>query len=134
MEIKRNGTQASAKGPADTFTGTVRVDRLFSAPDPARTSGAYVTFEPGARSAWHTHPLGQRLIVTAGSGWVQAWGGPVQEIKSRRRDLDSARREALAWRQGNHLTHPHRHSGSAERQGGRLAGEDRRRPIFDILT
>jgi len=80
MEIKRNGTQASAKGPADTFTGTVRVDRLFSAPDPARTSGAYVTFEPGARSAWHTHPLGQTLIVTAGSGWVQAWGGPVQEI------------------------------------------------------
>jgi quercetin dioxygenase-like cupin family protein len=80
MEIKRNRTQASAKGPADTFTGTVRVDRLFSAPDPARTSGAYVTFEPAARSAWHTHPLGQTLIVTAGSGWVQAWGGPVQEI------------------------------------------------------
>ena len=80
MEIKRNGTRASAKGPAACFTGTVRIDPLFSAHDPARTSGAYVTFEPGAGSAWHTHPLGQTLIVTSGSGWVQAWDGPVQEI------------------------------------------------------
>jgi quercetin dioxygenase-like cupin family protein len=80
MEIKRNGSQASRKGPVETFTGTVRVDPLFSSRDPARTSGAYVTFEPGARSAWHSHPLGQTLIVTSGSGWVQAWGAPVQEI------------------------------------------------------
>src|SRR3982074_219928 len=69
MEIKRNGSQPSNKGPADWFTGTVRVDPLFKAPDPARVSGASVTFEPGARSAWHTHPLGQTLIVTAGCGW-----------------------------------------------------------------
>ena len=80
MEIRRNGASPSARGPADRFTGTVRVDPLFAAHDPARTSGASVTFEPGARSNWHTHPLGQTLIVTAGSGWVQAWGQPVQEI------------------------------------------------------
>ena len=81
MEIKRNGTQPSGKGPSDYFTGTVRVDPLFSAHDPARTNGASVTFEPGARSAWHTHPLGQTLIVTAGCGWAQAWGGPAEEIR-----------------------------------------------------
>ncbi|HEY1877132.1 MAG TPA: cupin domain-containing protein [Rhizomicrobium sp.] len=80
MEITRNGKRSSNKGPADYFTGQVRVDPLFPAHDPARTSGAYVTFEPGARSAWHTHPLGQTLIVTAGSGWVQVWGQPAQEI------------------------------------------------------
>ena len=71
MEIKRSGSQASGKGPADWFTGTVRIDPLFQAPDPARVRGASVTFEPGARTAWHTHPLGQTLIITAGCGWVQ---------------------------------------------------------------
>lgn len=81
MEIKRVGTQASAKGPADWFTGTVRVDALFQAPEPARVSGANVTFEPGARTAWHTHPHGQTLIVTFGMGWVQRDGGPVEEIR-----------------------------------------------------
>ena len=80
MDIKRVGSQPSGKGPADWFTGMVRVDPLFAAPDPARVSGALVTFEPGARTAWHTHPLGQTLIVTAGSGWVQRHGGPVEEI------------------------------------------------------
>ncbi len=80
MEIKRVGTQASGKGPADWFTGVLRVDPLFQAPDPALVSGASVTFEPGARTAWHTHPLGQTLIVTAGPGWVQLEGGPVQNI------------------------------------------------------
>jgi quercetin dioxygenase-like cupin family protein len=81
MQIRRNGTQPSNKGPADWFTGTVRVDSLFSAHDPARTSGGSVTFEPGARSNWHTHPLGQTLIVTAGCGWVQKWGEPAEEIR-----------------------------------------------------
>ena len=81
MEITRNGTQPSGKGPADWFTGTVRVDPLFQPKAPARTVGASVTFEPGARTAWHTHPLGQTLIVTAGCGWVQREGGPVEEIK-----------------------------------------------------
>ena len=80
MEIKRAGSQPSGKGPADWFTGTVRIDPLFHAVAPARASAATVTFEPSARTAWHTHPLGQTLIVTAGSGWAQAWGGPVQEI------------------------------------------------------
>jgi len=80
MEIKRIGTQASAKGPAEYFTGTVRIDPLNSPPEPARVAMALVTFEPGARTAWHTHPLGQTLFVTAGCGWVQRLGGPKEEI------------------------------------------------------
>jgi quercetin dioxygenase-like cupin family protein len=80
MEIKRVGSQPSGKGPADWFTGTVRIDPLFTAPDPAFVAGASVTFEPGARTAWHTHPLGQTLIVTAGAGWAQREGGPVEQI------------------------------------------------------
>jgi quercetin dioxygenase-like cupin family protein len=81
VEITRNGSQPSTKGPAEYFTGPVRVDPLFAARDPSRTSGASVTFEPGARTAWHTHPAGQTLIVMAGLGWVQGWGGPVQEMR-----------------------------------------------------
>jgi quercetin dioxygenase-like cupin family protein len=76
-----SGSQASTKGPSDYFTGTVRVDPLFQAPVPARVSGAAVTFEPGARTAWHTHPLGQTLVVTAGVGRVQRWDGPIEEIR-----------------------------------------------------
>ena len=95
MEIKRAGSQPSAKGPAEWFTGSVRIDPLFQAPDAAasaqldwqsvvsapRVQGASVTFEPGARTAWHTHPLGQTLIVTAGCGWAQREGGPIEEIR-----------------------------------------------------
>ncbi len=81
ITITRSGSQLSRKGPAEYFTGSVRVDPLFPANDPSRTSGAYVTFEPGARSAWHTHPLGQTLIVTAGVGRVQRWGGLIEEIR-----------------------------------------------------
>lgn len=82
MEIKKNGSQPSMKGPEDWFTGTVRLDPLFlSGNDPSRATGASVTFEPGARTAWHTHPLGQALIVTAGCGRVQCDGGPIEEIK-----------------------------------------------------
>src|SRR5947209_12752600 len=80
MEIKRIGSQPSSKGPADGFTGTVRIDPLFQANAPARAAGAAVTFEPGARTAWHTHPLGQTLIVTSGAGRVQREGGPIEEI------------------------------------------------------
>jgi len=76
MDITRAGSQPSGKGPADWFTGTVRIDPLFQAKDPARAAAAAVTFEPGARTAWHTHPLGQTLIVTAGAGLAQRWGGP----------------------------------------------------------
>jgi quercetin dioxygenase-like cupin family protein len=81
MKITRAGSQPSNKGPADWFSGTVRVDPLFQAPAPARAVGASVTFEPGARTAWHTHPLGQTLIVTAGCGRVQREGGPIEEIR-----------------------------------------------------
>ena len=81
MEIKRSGSQPSGKGPAEYFTGTVRIDPLLQAPAPARLFGASVTFEPGARTAWHTHPLGQTLIVTSGCGRVQRWGGPIEEIR-----------------------------------------------------
>ncbi len=80
MEIKRNGSQPSAKGPAEYFTGTVRIDSRFAGTEPARVSGAIVTFEPGARTVWHTHPLGQTLIVTAGAGFAQREGGPVEPI------------------------------------------------------
>ncbi len=81
MEIKRSGSQPSRRAPAEYFTGTVRVDPLFQAPDPARVSGGSVTFEAGARSAWHTHPLGQTLIVTGGCGWIQREGGPIEDIR-----------------------------------------------------
>jgi quercetin dioxygenase-like cupin family protein len=81
MDIKRSGSEPSAKGPAEYFTGSVRVDTLFRPQEPARTSGAYVTFEPGARTAWHTHPLGQTLIITAGFGWVQREGGLIEDIR-----------------------------------------------------
>jgi len=81
MEIRRSGSVPSGKGPAEYFTGAVRIDRLSEAPDPARVVAASVTFEPGARTAWHTHPLGQTLIVTAGGGRAQRWGGPIEDIR-----------------------------------------------------
>ncbi len=81
MDIKRIGSQPSASGPSEWFTGRVRIDPLFSADEPSRAGGANVTFEPGARTAWHTHPLGQTLIVTAGCGRAQREGGPVEEIR-----------------------------------------------------
>src|SRR5213082_25339 len=81
MEIKRKESQQSSKGSSDWFTGDVKIDPLFEAPEPARVRGASVTFETGARTAWHTHPLGQTLIVTSGLGWAQRWGGPIEEIR-----------------------------------------------------
>lgn len=82
MEIARGGSQPSTKGPAEWFTGQVRIDPLFKAREPARTTGGCVTFEPGARTAWHTHPLGQMLIITSGCGRVQQEGGPVEEVRA----------------------------------------------------
>lgn len=82
MDIKRNGSQPSTRGPAENFTGQVRIDPLFQAPEPARATGAVVTFEPGARTAWHTHPLGQTLIVVSGCGWTQCQGEAKQEIRA----------------------------------------------------
>jgi quercetin dioxygenase-like cupin family protein len=81
MKIIRIGSQPSVKGPARWFTGTVRIDPLFQAPEPSRVQGINVTFEPGARTAWHTHPFGQMLIITGGCGWVQREGGPIEEIR-----------------------------------------------------
>jgi quercetin dioxygenase-like cupin family protein len=81
MEIKKSGSQPPMQGPSDWFTGNVRVQPLFAAPDPARVQGASVTFEPGARTTWHTHPLGQTLIVTGGVGWVQREGGPIERVR-----------------------------------------------------
>jgi quercetin dioxygenase-like cupin family protein len=81
MEIQRNGSRPSGKGPENYFTGAVRIDPLFDATDPGRVVGASVTFEPGARTAWHTHPLGQTLIVTAGCGRAQRWGAPIEDIR-----------------------------------------------------
>ncbi len=81
MELRESGSQPSATGPSETFTGSVRIDPLFQAPDPGRLLMASVTFEPGARTAWHTHPLGQTLLVTAGRGFVQSWGGPIETIR-----------------------------------------------------
>jgi quercetin dioxygenase-like cupin family protein len=82
MKIMRGGSQASGKGPSEWFTGTVRIDPLFPVIPPARAAGNAVTFEPGARTAWHTHPLGQTLIVTFGLGWAQREGGPIEEIRA----------------------------------------------------
>jgi quercetin dioxygenase-like cupin family protein len=81
MELKPNGSQPSVRGPAENFTGTVRIDPLFSARSPARATGAYVTFEPCSRTNWHTHPLGQTLIVTSGCGFVQSWGQPIRVLR-----------------------------------------------------
>lgn len=81
MDIARAGSRASVAGSPGWFTGSVRIDPLFQAPEPARVGGGMVTFEPGARTAWHTHPFGQILIVTAGSGWVQEWGDPIEDIR-----------------------------------------------------
>ena len=81
MEIKKNGSRNSGKGPAEWFTGSVRIDPVIDAPEPARVSSAWVTFEPGGRTHWHTHPLGQTLLVTSGCGWAQREGGPVEEIR-----------------------------------------------------
>lgn len=110
MEIKRNGSQPSSKGQADYFTGIVRVDPLFDAPEPARVRGASVTFEPGARTAWHAHPLGQTLIVTAGCGLVQCWGGPIEQIRPG---------DVIWFSPGE----KHRHCGTTRRQGCRLDGK-----------
>ncbi|MBN8939620.1 MAG: cupin domain-containing protein [Rhizobiales bacterium] len=81
MEIKRSGSRPSTKPSSDYFTGSVRQDPIVEAPAPARIRSLHVTFEPGARTAWHTHPLGQTLIITSGCGWTQTWGGPIQEIR-----------------------------------------------------
>jgi quercetin dioxygenase-like cupin family protein len=113
MEIKKVSSQSSGRGPAEWFTGTVRIDPLFQAPDPAPVQDASVTFEPGARTAWHTHPLGQTLVLTAGCGRAQRGGGPIEGIRPGDPGLVFARREALAWGRADHGHDAYRHSGKA---------------------
>jgi hypothetical protein len=124
MQISRSGSQPSSKGPADYFTGTVRIDSRFQASPPARVGGGIVTFEPGARTAWHTHPLGAdchvRLRLGATGRWSQRGDPP------RRRGLDPCRREALAWRYGHHGDDPHRYRGGPGRKERRLDGAGQR--------
>ena len=118
MDITRSGSQPSDKGPAEWFTGTVRIDPLFRAPDPARVAGASVTFEPGARTAWHTHPLGQTLIVIAGCGRVQRWDGPVETIRPG--DVISVAPDEKHWH-GASPTTAMTHIAIQERLDGRAA-------------
>ena len=113
MHITRIGSQPSNKGSDAWFTGTVRVDPLFQAEAPARVSGGSVTFEPGARTAWHTHPLGQTLIVTSGCGRVQLDGGPIAGNPPGRRRLVRAGRKSLARRDADHRHDAHRHPGAS---------------------
>jgi quercetin dioxygenase-like cupin family protein len=129
MDIQRAGSQPSGKGPAEYFTGTVRVDPLISAPAPARIFGASVTFEPAARTNWHTHPLGQTLIVTAGCGCVQRWGGPVEEIRPG--DVVWFPPGEKHWHGATPTTamDSHRHRGSARRQECGLDGAGQQRAV-----
>ena len=133
MDIKRAGSQASGKGPADWFTGTVRIDPLFSPPDPARVAGALVTFEPGARTAWHTHPLGQTLIVMTGLGLVQREGGPIEEIRPG--DVVWFPPGEKHWHGASpdHSHDPHRDSGGPRRQGRGLDGARHRRTVPRLM-
>ena len=126
VEIKRVGSQPSRLGPAENFTGSARVDSLFQANDPSRMTGAYVTFEPGARTAWHTHPLGQTLIVTAGVGRVQRWGGPVEEVRPG--DVVRIPPNVKHWHgaSADIAIDTHRHRGTTGRQVGRLDGKGQR--------
>src|ERR1043166_5610202 len=138
MEIKRSGSRPSTRGPADWFTGAVRIDSLFEAPppsqdagiagEPARVRGASVTFEPGARTAWHTHPLGQTLIVTSGMGWAQRKEGPIEEIRPG--DVVWFAPNEKHWHGAtptNAMTHIAIRS--AERQSCRVDGESQRRTV-----
>lgn len=128
MILHRNGNQPSQKGPAEWFTGTVRIDPLNTAPAPARHGAASVTFEPGARSAWHTHPLGQTLVATSGVGWTQCEGELIVEIRAG--DVVWCPPGHRHWHGVTDHSHdPHRHPGGLGRQDGRVDGACDRRPI-----
>ena len=129
MDIKRNGSRPSTKAPEAYFTGTVRVDPMFQVGDPARVSGGHVTFEPGARTAWHTHPLGQTLIVTSGLGWAQTEGGPIEEIRPG--DVVWFPPGEKHWHgaTANDRNDAYRGHGISQRQERRLDGEGQRRAI-----
>src|ERR1044072_1397006 len=130
MEIKPSGSQPSGKGPAENFTGSVRIDPLVQAPSPARVGAAARTFEAGARTAWHTHPLGQNLIVIHGAGLVQHWGGPIEKIRPG--DVVWSPPGEKHWHGGDDGGDAYRDPGAGERQGGRVDGEGERRAVQRI--
>ena len=129
MDIKRAGSQPSGKGPTEWFTGVVRIDPLFPVTAPARPAGNAVTFEPGARTAWHTHPLGQVLIITMGCGRVQREGGPIEEIRPGDVVVFAPGKKHWHRRRPHHRHDPPRHPGSARRQSRRLVREGQRRAV-----
>lgn len=134
MDIKRSGSQPSGQGPSEWFTGTVRIDPLHSAPDPARVAMVSVTFEPGVRTAWHTHPLGQTLIVTFGRGWVQREGGLVEEIAPG--DVVWFDPNEKHWHGGDrdHCDGPHRDPGAPGRQRCHMDGAGRGRTVCRAVS
>ena len=133
MELKRSGSQPSSEGPADYFTGAVRIEPLFQGNPPARVIAVSVTFEPGARTAWHTHPLGQTLIVTSGCGWVRSEGGPKQEIRPG--DVVWCPPREKHWHGATTTTadDARRHPGTPRREDRRLDGEGQRRRIRGLM-
>jgi hypothetical protein len=133
MTISPNASRQATKGAAENFPGAVFVDPLFSATDHPRATGGHVTFTPGARSAWHTHPAGQFLIITDGVGWVQEWNGQKTRGQRRGRRVDAARREALARRHGNDVDAPHRDSGNGGGSERDLAGARDRRGVRQVM-
>jgi hypothetical protein len=128
-QIMPGGSRPSAKGPEANFTGSVVVDPLYPSNEHTSNTGGHVTFEPGARSAWHTHPAGQVLIVTSGTGWVQEEGGRKAGHQARRRHLDTSRHQALARRDRQQRHEPHGHYQYARRQERRLDGEGHGRAV-----
>ena len=133
IRIARSESLQSNKGSDQFFTGSVQVQQLFPGHDPARTSGGRVTFEPGARSAWHTHPLGQILIMTDGTGWIQQWGGPIEEI--RKGDVIWIPPGVkLARRDSDDSDDAYRDTGTAQRQGREVVGEGDRRAVPQVIT
>jgi quercetin dioxygenase-like cupin family protein len=134
MDITRNGSRPSTKGPEAYFSGSVRVDPVFQVGDPMRVNAASVTFEPGARTAWHTHPLGQTLIITAGLGWVQTEGGPIEDVRPGDVVWFPPGEETLARRSTDHRHDAHRRAGIAQRQKRRLDGEGQRRAVPALIT
>ena len=132
ISIMRSGSRQPSKGPSERFTGTVQIEPLFSAHDPSRVIGGSVTFQTGARTAWHTHPLGQILIVTAGVGLGCAMGRSGPRDSRRRRRLDSSRSETLAWSDSEYSNDSYRNIGRAQRQQWRVVGKGKRRTIQEV--
>jgi quercetin dioxygenase-like cupin family protein len=134
IKIARSSSLQPSKGSAEHFTGSVQVEELFPAHDPSRVNGGKVTFEPGARSAWHTLPLGQTLIVTDGTGWIQQWGGPIEEMRKGDVIRIPPGVKHLARRYAKYSRDAHRHPGTAQWQSRRVDGKGHRRAIPQMIV